>query len=72
MAEERSGSVRAEASADAITTSPALPVGKIMQYTSDWQNYIEQLDFFFIANNETDLKRKKAILMATCQRKHNK
>ena len=45
---------------------PVVPVGKIMQYTqgSDWENYIEQLDFFFLANSIQDQGRKKAILMA--------
>lgn len=74
MAEGESRSVSAEASARATSSAsaeptsafPIAPVGKITQYTqgSDWENYVEQLDFFFIANNVRDPSRKKAILMA--------
>ena len=41
-------------------------VGKLMQYTqgTDWQNYVEQLNFFFLANGVANENRKKAILMS--------
>ena len=40
--------------------------GNVIEYTAgdDWESYTEQLEFYFIANEVQDEKRKKAILLA--------
>ena len=40
--------------------------GNVIKYTAgdDWESYTEQLEFYFIANEVQDEKRKKAILLA--------
>lgn len=40
-------------------------IGKVQKYVAgtDWESYVEQLDFFFIANSITDAKTKKAVLL---------
>ena len=40
-------------------------IGKVQKYVTgtDWESYIEQLDFFFIANGINDAKTKKAVLL---------
>ena len=43
--------------------------GKLTEFdmkTSDWMGYVEQLDFFFIANGITDPLWKRAILLSSC------
>ena len=43
-----------------------MPVGKVVQCVqgSDWGNYMEQLEFFFLENGIRNAERKKAVLMA--------
>ena len=40
--------------------------GKVMKYNqgADWEAYTEQLDFYFLANGETDDQTQKAILLS--------
>ena len=61
---EREGATSTSVPAAALSSN--VPVGKLIQYSqgTDWQNYTEQLSFFFLANGVTDEKRKKAILMS--------
>ena len=32
----------------------------------DWNSYVEQLDFFFVANTIVDPARKRAIMLSSC------
>ena len=43
-----------------------MPVEKVVQCVqgSDWRNYMEQLEFFFLENGIRNAERKKAVLMA--------
>ncbi len=43
-----------------------MPVGKVVQYVqgSDWENFTEQVEFFFLGNGIRNAERTKAILMA--------
>ena len=43
--------------------------GKLSEYNAnkeDWNSYVEQLDFFFVANGITDITQKRAILLSSC------
>ena len=52
-----------------LATSKIASFGKLPEVdtkTSDWKSYVEQLDFFFVANDITDAVRKHAILLSSC------
>ena len=34
--------------------------------TDDWNTYIEQLEYFYEANNDSDDSKKRAILLSSC------
>lgn len=44
-----------------IANATVIPEGKLTQYSqgTDWQNYTEQLHFFFFANGITDKNQKR-------------
>lgn len=43
--------------------------GKIHEFdqeTDDWQQYVERLEFYFVANKITDAGQKRAIFLSAC------
>lgn len=36
------------------------------QETDDWQQYVERLEFYFVANKITDAGQKRAIFLSAC------
>ena len=44
-------------------------IGHLLEFKLDkdnWNNYIEQMEFFFIANSIDDDNKKKAMLLSSC------
>ena len=50
---------------EAPSTSGNLAIDKVTKYVvgTDWESYIKQLDFYFLANRVSDAKTKKAVLL---------
>ena len=48
-----------------VAANPVCNLGKVQKFIvgADFEAYAEQLDFFFVANGETDSKQKKAVLL---------